>query len=159
MVKEPAVNPLLRQLSRRAFLAGLSVALFGSKGLGSALEVEESLEQFRDLSAVLTGFEPAELDLDLARIYRDAIVEMEPTALHRLIQSAGRVPSLQGLESSGAFEEPELKYLAHRVIEIWYTGIYPTGRGSRVGGYRHTLLWKTLDFAHPPTYCGPPWWT
>ena len=121
--------------------------------------VDESLLQFRDLSAVLTGFEPSQLDLELARTYRDALVQMEPASLARLMDSAGSVPSLESLQSSGAFQDPELANLANRVIELWYSGIYPTGRGSQVASFRHNLLWKTLDFAHPPTYCGPPWWT
>lgn len=154
------MNPLLRQLSRRAFLVGLGAAWIGWAGTGSAVEsVDPGLEQFRALSAVLTGFEPSQLDLDLARTYRDALLEMEPTSLARLMQSAGQRPSIEHLQGSGAFEDPDLNHLAKRVIELWYSGIYPTGRGSQVASFRHTLLWKTLDFAHPPTYCGPPWWT
>jgi hypothetical protein len=132
-------------LDRRQFLSVIvSVLALGTMVESSEVSISE-LERFLTLSSELTGFGKEELDPELARLYLDSLREVEPGSLKRLLtNSEGDTPE-------------ELEQLNYRVAELWFSGVRPTLKGSELLAYEDSLGWMCIDFARPPTYCGPAW--
>ncbi|MBI3928701.1 MAG: hypothetical protein HY319_24385 [Armatimonadetes bacterium] len=125
------------ELSRRMFLTALL-------GLAAArVEAGPSdpgdLDRFLQLSSPLTGFRVQELDRSAGAAYLDVL-------------------RAWGEPIDQALAQGSLGPLSATVLELWYTGRYDTPVGHRSAAFRHALAWEALDFAHPPTYCGPAWW-
>jgi hypothetical protein len=106
--------------------------------LGSAGETVP-LDQFRTLSARLTGAAVSDLDEGMASKLLGAFLSM------------GRGPALAALAADPASNTGPV---ADEIVAAWYSGTYKTPAGLAVAGFTDALLWKALDFTKPPGECG-----
>jgi hypothetical protein len=125
---------------RSVLICGTSAAaLAGGLPLLSGAEETVTLDQFRTLSARLTGAAVSDLDAGMARKLLGALLAM------------GRGPALAALAADPA---PSTGPMANEIVAAWYSGTYKTPPGLAVAGFTDALLWKALDFTKPPGECG-----
>jgi Membrane bound FAD containing D-sorbitol dehydrogenase len=98
-----------------------------------------TVEQFRALSARLTGASPDALDVGAAAKLLDGFVSM------------GRGADLARLAADPGATGP----LADDIVAAWYSGTYHTRNGLASFSLAGALLWGALDFTKPPGFCGP----
>lgn len=118
-----------------------------------------SLDQFLELSALLTGFD--QLNRAQGQIYLQSLLSEDAggPALNEVYTAAlsenQELPEdLQTLTDAGFFEDVGTAELADRIIEMWYTGIYTADGEDHVATFVDALAWKALHFTKPLTICG-----
>jgi hypothetical protein len=123
------------------------------------IEGELALEQFLDLSALLTGVE--NLNPTLGATYLRALqgnpqFQGQLAGLYDIAGFGGAAPpvDLSGLEAAGVFDQEASRSLADAIIEMWYTGTITQGEETIVVTYVDALAWKVLTFTKPRTVCG-----
>jgi hypothetical protein len=128
-------------ISRRGLIlgsasaAGLALAFPLWAGARETITVEE----FRALSARLTGASPTDLSATAAAKLLDGFLSM------------GRGPDLARLAAdSGA----KAGTLADDIVAAWYSGNYATSTGLASIGLTNALVWDALNFTKPPGLCG-----
>jgi hypothetical protein len=128
-------------ISRRSLVVGgaSTAALVAGFPLRAGAEETVTVEQFRELSARLSGAALADLDATMAGKLLDGFVSM------------GRGPALALLAA-----DPQVTTgtVADDVVAAWYTGTYDTPAGPAVAGFTDALLWNAIDFTKPPGWCG-----
>ena len=128
-------------MTRRAVLAGslvVSAACVSMRLAQASPSAPISVDQFRTLSAKLTGFDAAELDADLAEKYLSALLEVgRGSELARLIE--GQAPSAD---------------VAKDIMTAWYSGVHRTVQGEALVTFNDALIWSSLDFTKPFASCG-----
>jgi hypothetical protein len=98
-----------------------------------------TVEEFRALSARLTGASLTDLDSGAAGKLLDGFLSM------------GRGADLARLAADpGAKAGP----LADEIVAAWYSGNYHTSAGLASIGLANALLWYALDFTKPSGVCG-----
>jgi hypothetical protein len=98
-----------------------------------------SAEQFRALSARLTGASLGDLDMGAAAKLLAGFLSMGRGAdLARLAADPGA--------SVGT--------LATDIVAAWYSGLYEARDGLATISLASALLWDALDFTKPPGFCG-----
>jgi hypothetical protein len=127
-------------ISRRYMILGGTSATTLALGfpLRSVARETVTVDEFRALSAGLTGVDAANLDATAAGKLLDGFL------------STGRGAELAALVASRASSGA----LADDVVASWYSGNYRTATGMATFGLTNALLWKALDFAKPPGRCG-----
>jgi hypothetical protein len=132
---------MMPTISRRGLIlgsasaAGLAFAFPLSAGSGGTITVE----QFRALSARLTGASLGDLDRGAAAKLLAGFISMGVAAdLARLAADAGA--------SAGT--------LAPDIVAAWYSGLYEARDGLATISLASALLWDALDFTKPPGFCG-----
>jgi hypothetical protein len=150
--------------SRRRFLAvGIAATALVSLA-GCEAGNPNDLDEFLDLSALLTGFEKADLDPRLARIYLDtihAMVAASPdSALEKLYRKAGfrtgqKPRTYDEMEAKGAFDDATANAVAEEIMLCWYSGTIPSGGALkiRVATYDTALAWKSITWTTPNMEC------
>jgi D-sorbitol dehydrogenase-like protein len=129
------------KITRRNLIVGSTSAATVVVALPSIAQPRETitLDEFRALSARLTGVDVARLD---------------PTAAIKILDgfvSLGRGPDLVALAAEpGANTGP----LADSIVAAWYSGRYPSRAGLDTIDLTQALLWTVLDFTKPPGVCG-----
>ncbi|HEV7463066.1 MAG TPA: hypothetical protein VGN85_04050 [Methyloceanibacter sp.] len=98
-----------------------------------------TVDQFRALSAGLTGASVTELDATTAGKLLDGFISM------------GRGPDLAALAADPGVSTGEV---ADDIVAAWYSGNYDTSAGLASFGLTNALLWNALDFTKPPGLCG-----
>ena len=131
---------------RRVVIRGAAAAALAA-GFPYSVGAQETftVDQFRALSARLTGAAVSDLDASMA------------VKLLQSFLSLGRGPALRLLASSpGTSTGP----MADDIVAAWYSGAYATPEGLAVAGFIDALLWNALDFTKPPGICGgePGYW-
>ena len=128
-------------ISRRGLILGsasaasLTFAFPLSAGMGDTITVE----QFRALSARLTGASLGDLDMGAAAKLLDGFISMGVAAdLARLAADPGA--------SAGT--------LATDIVAAWYSGLYEARDGLATISLANALLWDALDFTKPAGFCG-----
>lgn len=123
--------------SRRRVIAAFSLL----PGFAVAANVisANALANFVSLSAELTGYPPDSLDRQFAS-----------TLLQALIADGADIGTLG---PGGDEVAPEL---ATQIISAWYSGVLPTTPTPTVAKFHDALVWRTVDFATPPSVCGQP---
>jgi hypothetical protein len=127
-------------IDRRSLVLGASAAI-AAAGLPLAARTQGAitLDQFRALSANLTGASVTALDATIAAKLLDGFVSLGlGPDLARLAADPGG--------SAGA--------LGDVIVAAWYSGVYATRAGPAAFGLTHALLWSALDFTKPPGLCG-----
>jgi D-sorbitol dehydrogenase-like protein len=117
-----------------ASAAALAVAF----PLGSAAQETVTVDQFRVLSARLTGA---------------GLPDLDPAAAGKLLDgfsSMGRGADLAALAASGTTSGA----LADDIVAAWYSGSYETSAGLAAFNLIDALVWDVLDFTKPPGLCG-----
>jgi hypothetical protein len=118
-----------------------------------------SLEQFLALSAVLTGFN--QLNPELGQVYLASLqthpeLELTPRDLYEQIEfDLESPPTLEAITETGVFEDEQLRPVADKILEYWYTGIYERDGEQVVATTVDSLTWKAMTFTPPLTICGP----
>jgi hypothetical protein len=115
--------------------------------------IDPELARFLALSSALTGFE--QLSPELGRVYLASLPAGAGGMLETLYGQAGAgIPSLEGLESAGAFANEATRTLADTIATYWYTGVYDNGGRQTVATSVDALAWKAI-YTKPNTICGP----
>jgi hypothetical protein len=128
-------------VSRRGLILGsasaASLAIAFPLWAGSGDKI--SAEQFRALSARLTGASLGDLDMGAAAKLLAGFLSMGRGAdLARLAADPGA--------SVGT--------LATDIVAAWYSGLYEARDGLATISLASALLWDALDFTKPPGFCG-----
>lgn len=126
-------------ISRRGLILGsasaasLAFAFPLSAGTGDTITVE----QFRALSARLTGASLGDLDMGAAAKLLAGFISMGVAAdLARLAADPG---------ASGGTTD---------IVAAWYSGLYEARDGLASISLTNALLWEALDFTKPAGFCG-----
>lgn len=130
-------------LTRRSF-----ATLWGAAtGVAIAAPVPgaAAVDSFRALSAMLTGFDEAQLDAGFA------------SELRRALLGAGHASKLAALTTSTA-PTPATAALESDIVAAWYSGVLP-GAPPVVATLYGALIWSAADFATPPGVCGGGGWS
>jgi hypothetical protein len=131
---------MVQTIARRSLIiGGASAATVAVVPLPAPAQDTITVDQFRALSARLTGVRAAELDATAAGKLLAGFVSM------------GRGPDLALLAadpgmSSGA--------LANDIVAAWYSGSYATRAGAAAIDLTKALVWNALDFTKPRGVCG-----
>jgi hypothetical protein len=132
---------MMPTVSRRGLILGSASAatLAFAFPLRAASGDTISVEQFRALSARLTGASLGDLDMSAAAKLLAGLLSMGRGAdLARLAADPGA--------SAGT--------LATDIVAAWYSGLYEARDGLATISLAATLLWDALDFTKPPGFCG-----
>ena len=127
--------------SRRALILGGACALSAASAFPFFAGANETItvEEFRALSARLTGASLTDLNATAAAKLLDGFLSMERGAdLARLAADPG------------ARAGP----LADDIVAAWYSGNYRTATGLASIGLPGALLWDALNFTKPSGFCG-----
>jgi hypothetical protein len=127
--------------SRRSVLLGGASAAALAVGFPLRSFAQESItvDQFRALSARLTGA---------------GMTDLDPTAAGKLLDgfiSMGRGPDLAVLAADPGVSAGAL---ADDIVAARYSGLYNTRSGLATLDLTKALLWDALDFTKPPGLCG-----
>lgn len=127
-------------MTRRALMlsgAGMSLALAG--GLPVQAQETVTVDQFRSLSARLTGAAVSDLDAGVARTLLDGFI------------ATGRGPGLVLLATDSNVTTGTV---ANDIVAAWYSGVYDTPKGEALATFNDALVWSALDFTKPFGSCG-----
>ena len=132
------MGPLITR--RSVVISGAAAtALTAGFPLPVAAQETVTVDQFRALSARLTGAAVSDLDAAMAGKLLDAFLSM------------GREPALRRLAADRGLSAGPV---ADDIVAAWYSGTYKTPAGLAVAGFTDALLWNALDFTKPPGECG-----
>jgi hypothetical protein len=132
---------MMPTISRRRLILGsasaatLAFAFPLRAGSGDTI----SAEQFRALSARLTGAKLGDLDMGAAAKLLAGFLSM------------GRGADLARLAADPGADAGTL---AQDIVAAWYSGNYRTTAGLTSIGLPNALVWDALDFTKPPGFCG-----
>ena len=129
-------------LSRRAFAAFCGTAP-GVAALAASSPEAGKVGAFRELSARLTGFPAADLDVRFA------------ASLWQALAAAGHHSALEALLANADCEG--CKAVQVEIIAAWYSGQLPDAAGPIATTLHDALIWRALSFARPPSVCAPLW--
>lgn len=124
---------------RNLLLSSASFSVLFAAGLSVKAQPAITVDQFRAVSARLTGSDVADLDSGVARQFLDGLV------------SIGRGPGLSLLESDPAVTTGTV---ADDIVAAWYSGTYETDTGEKLAAFNDALVWNALDFTKPFGSCG-----
>jgi hypothetical protein len=125
---------------RTVLVAGASAAAAALVPLPARTQDSVTVDEFRALSARLTGVAMASLDAKAAGELLEGFVSMGRGGDLALL-AAGR-------ETGGA--------VANDIVAAWYSGHYATPAGAAAIDLTKALLWNALDFTKPRGVCGGP---
>ncbi len=132
---------MMPTISRRGLILGSASAatLALAFPLPARTQTAITVEEFRALSARLTGASTNGLDVGGAAKLLDGFISM------------GRGADLARLAADpGASAGP----LADDIVAAWYSGTYDTRKGLASFGLTSAFLWGALDFTKSPGLCG-----
>ncbi len=125
---------------RKMLLVGMATAGTATVPSGLFAQVGFSLQDFLQLSSLLTGLPVSALNPNFARFIYAAYSERG--VLDELAQLAAD-PAPESLPSRAADE----------LVAAWYSGVVQTMAGPVMGNYHSALLWSTPGL-HPAGVCG-----
>jgi hypothetical protein len=124
---------------RDLIIGGASAATVAVVSFPVGAQGTITVDQFRALSARLTGV---------------AVMELDATAAGKLLAgfiSMGRGGELARL---AAGRRGTRGTLANDIVAAWYSGRYVTRAGAAAIDLRNALVWKALHFTKPRGDCG-----
>jgi hypothetical protein len=131
---------VVRTIARRSLIiGGASAATVAVVPLPAPAQDTITVDQFRALSARLTGVAVADLDATAAGKLLDGFISM------RRERDLARLAADLGM-SNGA--------LANDIVASWYSGSYATRAGPAAIDLTKALVWNALDFTRPRGECG-----
>jgi hypothetical protein len=143
MIEAMRENWHVQRISRRGVILGgaSAAALAVGLPLRSATQETITVDQFRALSARLTGAGMTDLDAAPAGKLLDGFISM------------GRGADLAALAADPGISAGAV---ADDIVAAWYSGLYTTSTGLATLDLTKALLWHALDFTKPPGLCGGP---
>jgi hypothetical protein len=131
---------MVQTIARRSLIiGGASAATVAVVPLPAPARDTITVDQFRALSARLTGVAVAKLDATAAGKLLAGLVSM------------GRGGELARL---AADRRGRRGTLANDIVAAWYSGSYATRAGAAAIDLRNALVWKALHFTKPRGECG-----
>ena len=131
---------MAQTIARRSLIiGGASAATLAVFPLRASAQDAITVDQFRALSAQLTGV---------------AVMELDATAAGKLLAgfiSMGRGGELARL---AAGRRGTRGTLANDIVAAWYSGRYMTRAGAAAIDLRNALVWNALHFTKPRGECG-----
>jgi hypothetical protein len=131
---------MAQTIARRGLIiGGASAATVAVVPLPAGAQDTITVDQFRALSARLTGV---------------AVADLDPIAAGKLL--AGFISLGRGGNLARLVADPGLTggALADDIVAAWYSGSYVTRAGEAAIDLRNALVWKALDFTKPRGECG-----
>ena len=121
-------------ITRRSLVIGGTTAAALAAGFPLLVGAQETVtvDQFRALSARLTGAAASDLDASMAGELLDGFV-----SIGRGIAALGLLAADPGLSTGPVADD---------IVAAWYSGTYETPAGPAVAGFIDALLWNALDF-------------
>jgi hypothetical protein len=137
----PSENDMPHPITRRGLVLGGASAATVTIGFPrrAGAQATITLDQFRALSARLTGVPECDLNATAAGKLLDGLI------------SLGRGPDLAVLSVDPGLSGTAL---ADEIVAAWYSGSYATRAGVAAIDINDALLWKALDFTKPRGVCG-----
>lgn len=128
-------------ISRRSLILGGASAATMAVGFPLPAFAQETItvDEFRTVSARLTGADVTDLDETAAGKLLDGFISM------------GRGPELALLAADAGMRAGKA---ADDIVAAWYSGNHDTSAGLATLGLTNALLWNALDFTKPPGHCG-----
>ncbi len=129
-------------MTRRALLlSGSSLAFALAGGLAGPAQSQETItaDQFRALSARLTGAGISDLEADAAEKILSGLI------------SIGRGPGLALLAND---QNITAGTVADDIVAAWYSGVVDTDKGPVLAAFTDALVWNALDYTKPFGSCG-----
>jgi hypothetical protein len=131
---------MVQTIARRSLIiGGASAATVAVVPLAVSAQDAITVDQFRALSARLTGV---------------AVAKLDATAAGKLLGgflSLGRGGDLARLAANPAMTGGTL---GNDIVAAWYSGSYTTRAGEAAIDLTKALLWNALDFTKPRGECG-----
>ena len=131
---------MVQTIARRSLIiGGASAATVAIVPLAAGAQDTITVDQFRALSARLTGV---------------AVAKLDATAAGKLL--AGFISMGRGADLARLATNPGLTggALANDIVAAWYSGSYDTRAGAAAIDLTKALLWNALDFTKPRGVCG-----
>ena len=148
------------QWTRRTLLARAGMLAGGALLAPHFRQQTLTVDQFIQLSAVLTGVPASQLDQTLARTYLDSLqaqqgLVVSPAALYQQagFGSASPPASIDAITGSPLFQQADVRALVDEIIQYWFTGIYEAPSGQQVATYTDALAWQVIQYAQAPSQC------
>jgi hypothetical protein len=131
---------MAQTIARRSLIiGGASAATVAVFPLPTPAQDIITVDQFRALSARLTGVAVANLDTIAAGKLLDGFISMGRGAdLARLAADPGLTGGM----------------LTNDIVAAWYSGSYATRAGAAAIDLTKALVWNALDFTKPRGVCG-----
>ena len=144
-------------LSRRRALQALAVLLCTPASL--RLAAADALSNRKLLATqILNGLTPTTLSV-IDQLFSALEQELGQETVAQLIAA---VLERDAANISQPFDDTSTEQAAQRALEMFYSGEIKNADGHADALYYHqALTWQVLDFAKPPSICGPGfgWWT
>ena len=131
---------MVQTIARRSLIiGGASAATVAVVPLPASAQDTITVDQFRALSARLTGV---------------AVTDLDPIAAGKLL--AGFISLGRGGDLARLAADPGLTdgTLTDDIVAAWYSGSYVTRAGKAAIDLRNALVWKALDFTKARGECG-----
>jgi hypothetical protein len=131
---------MVQTIARRSLIiGGASAATLAVVPLPAGAQDAITVDQFRALSARLTGV---------------AVAKLDATAAGKLL--AGFISMGHGGDLALLAADPGMTggMLANDIVAAWYSGSYTTRAGEAAIDLRYALVWNALDFTKPRGECG-----
>jgi hypothetical protein len=131
---------MAQTIARRSLIiGGASAATVTVVPLAASAQDAITVDQFRALSARLTGV---------------AVAKLDATAAGKLL--AGFISMGHGGDLALLAADPGMTggMLANDIVAAWYSGSYTTRAGEAASDLRYALVWNALDFTKPRGVCG-----
>jgi hypothetical protein len=137
----PSENDMPPPITRRGLVLGGVSAATVTIGFPRRAKAQATitLDQFRALSARLTGVPESDLNATASGKLLDGLI------------SLGLGPDLAVLAVDPGLSGTAL---ADEIVAAWYSGSYATRAGVAAIDINDALLWKALDFTKPRGVCG-----
>ncbi len=129
-------------LTRRRFA---TLAAAAPAAVGATSTPGSEVDALRRVSATLTGFPAASLDIRFAASLLRALRNSDHRAAVDALIRGEDVRDSASLQTA--------------IVSAWYSGLLPGETGPTTATVRGALVWSVLDFASPPGTCatGAPW--
>jgi hypothetical protein len=150
-----------QKFSRRDFIkaSAAGLALISFPFLQSCSKKSEvSLDEFIQLSSLLTGFDSSQLDKGLAQKYLTSITTVPPSSstmgeLYTRFGLSLNKPVNFDVDVSVALVDDDDKALAQAIISYWYIGEYKTSSGMQMAAFNNNLGWTATVYGSPESEC------
>jgi hypothetical protein len=140
---------------RKSFVASTAAALLAGCTGGSKAPAAVSsaqIDDFMRLSGLLTGY--SNLDPALGTIY---LQNLAGSGAHAsVLNGLLAAQSLDQLQRTGTFQDPNALPVVNDILSSWYTGTYTGSSGRVTATWTDALAWRACTFTKPPSTCAAP---
>lgn len=159
------MNVNKKSLSRRIFLkqtakwSALGIAALSIPGIYSCSKGRNlSLDEFLQLSSLLTGFEVSDLDRNSGQTYLNSLMNFPPSgssisSLYDKFNLNLNTPVNLNFNVTDDLTIDADKKLAQRIVMYWYKGDYKDGKEYKMLNFNQNLGWQATVYGSPESEC------